>query len=280
MTEGRARPAPAPQRSTPLIKGGYTASVVPISAVLITFNEERRLPAALESLAFCDERLVVDSGSTDATRAIAEAAGARFLVNTPWPGFVTQKNLAVRAACHDWILSLDADERVTPGLRAEIEALRRSDLACAGYRVPRLTHYLGCWIRATDWHPDPQLRLFDRRRGVWQGGRVHESVLVDGAVGRLAGALEHHPYADISEHLRTIDRYTTLWAEQAFAGGREASILDLVGGSAWAFLRNYCLKRGFVLGRAGLIVSILNAYYTFLKHAKLHERTRLGRNAG
>jgi hypothetical protein len=243
-----------------------------ISAVLITLNEERRLGAALESVAFCDELLVVDSGSTDGTRAIAEAAGARFIVSTPWPGFVAQKNLAARAARHDWILSLDADERVTTALRDEIQAVRSRGFSCAGYRIPRLAHYLGRWIRATDWYPDPQLRLFDRRRGAWQGGRVHESVRLDGPVGRLNAPLEHYPYADIAEHLRTIDRYTTLWAEQAAVDGRRVSTFGIAGSSGWAFLRNYILKRGFLLGRTGLIVSFLNAHYTLLKLAKLHER--------
>jgi glycosyltransferase involved in cell wall biosynthesis len=254
--------------------------VTAISAVLITLNEEQRLKAALESVAFCDEVLVVDSGSTDGTRAIAEAAGARFIVNIPWPGFVAQKNLAARQARHDWILSLDADERVAPVLRDEIQALRGRGLTYAGYRIPRVAHYLGTWIRATDWYPDPQLRLFDRRCGGWQGGRVHESVRLDGPVGRLKAPLEHHPYADIAEHLRTIDRYTTLWAEQASADGRRVSTLGLAGSTAWAFLRNVLLRRGFLLGRTGLIVSMLNSYYTFLKLAKLHERTSLGRDDG
>jgi glycosyltransferase involved in cell wall biosynthesis len=245
-----------------------------ISAVLITLNEEARLAAALESVAFCDEIVVVDSGSTDRTCAIATAAGARVVTSTPWPGFVEQKNRAVAEARHDWILSLDADERVSAALREEIEALRARGLERAGYRIPRLSHYLGRWIRATDWYPDLQLRLFDRRRGRWQGGAVHESVAVEGAVGRLRGVLEHHPYRDISEHLHTIDRYTTLWAEEAFARGRRAWPLSPPASCAWAFLRNYILRRGFMLGGVGLTVSSLNAMYVFLKLVKLRERAR------
>jgi hypothetical protein len=247
--------------------------VTPLSAVLITLNEERRVADALASLSFCDETVVVDAGSTDHTVEIAQGLGARVLVKTPWPGFVAQRRLAVEAARHDWILALDADERVTPALRQEIEGLRESGFACAGYRLPRVACYLGRFIRRTDWYPDPQLRLFDRRRGGWQGGLVHESVHVAGPVGRLRGEIEHYPYADLADHVRTIDRYTTLWAEEAAGRGRRAGLATLVGSTAWAFVRNYFLKGGLLLGEVGLIVSVLGSYYTFLKLAKLRERS-------
>jgi hypothetical protein len=131
--------------------------------------------------------------------------------------------------------------------------------------------YLGRWIRGTDWYPDWQVRLFDRSRGTWQGDLVHESVAVRGPLGRLHGELEHHPYADISDHLRKIDSYTTLWARQARAAGRRSNVADMFAGATWAFFRNYVLKRGFVLGSTGLIVSVLNTHYTFAKLAKLRE---------
>lgn len=248
--------------------------MTPLSAVLITKDEERRLPAALESLAFCDEIVVVDCGSKDRTREQAARAGASVVLNAPFPGFVAQRNFAAERARHDWVLFLDADERVTPALRNELEALRRAGLAHAGYRMPRVCFYLGRWIRATDWYPDWQLRLFDRRRGRWRGGQVHESVAVDGSVGRLRAPLEHRPYADVAEHLRRIDAYTTLWARQAHDAGRRTSAFEMAGASAWAFLRNYLLKGGLRLGTVGLTVSALNAYYTFAKLAKLDERHR------
>jgi glycosyltransferase involved in cell wall biosynthesis len=260
-----------------LRSSGYTAHVAeptPLSAVVITKDEEARLPAALESVGFCDEVVVVDSGSTDRTLEIAKAAGARVLVNAPWPGFVAQRNVAVEAARHDWVLALDADERVTPTLREEIRALRARGFDRAGYRIPRAAFYLGRWIRATDWYPDPQIRLFDRTRGRWEGALVHESVSVRGPVGRLRSDLEHYPYEDISHHLRKIDRYTELWAVQAFAEGRRTGVLEMVGSCAWAFLRNYVWKRGFTLGSTGVTVSTLNAYYTFVKLAKLKELAR------
>jgi len=246
--------------------------VTPLSAVLITKDEEERLPAAIESVRFCDEIVVVDSGSTDRTRDIAGAAGARVIVNAPWPGFVVQRNVAVDAARHDWVLALDADERVTPALREEIQAVRaRGFEGCGGYRIPRVAHYLGRWIRATDWYPDPQIRLFDRRRARWQGELVHESVRVQGTVGRMRAEMEHHPYRDVSHHLQKIDNYTSLWATQAYAAGRRTGYLDLALAPAWAFLRNYVVKGGFRLGKAGLGVSSLNAYYTYTKLAKLDE---------
>jgi len=250
--------------------------VTPVSAVLITLNEAQRLPAALASVSFCDDVVVVDAGSTDGTLEIARAAGARVVVNAPWPGFVAQRNFAADRACHDWILALDADERVTSPLREEIEALATAGFGCAGYRIPRVALYLGRHVRRSDWYPDPQLRLFDRKRGCWQGGLVHESVRVEGPVGRLRAEIEHAPYADISDHVRRINRYTTLWAEQEAAAGRRVGWMRLVGAPAWTFLRNYVVKRGALIGEVGLVISALGAYYTFLKLAKLRELTSGG----
>jgi glycosyltransferase involved in cell wall biosynthesis len=245
--------------------------MTPVSAVLITQDEEKNLPEALASVAFCDEVLVVDCASSDRTREVAAAARARVVAHEPWPGFLEQRRWATGAARHDWILAVDADERVSARLRGEIEALRLRGFDRAGYRLPRVAFYLGRWIRGTDWYPDPQLRLFDRRRGGWEGGLVHESVRVAGPVGRLRGELYHLTYEDIGQHVRTIDSYTTLWARQAFAEGRRARPGEAVMGAAWAFLRNYLVRRGALLGEAGLTVSVLNTFYTFVKLAKLRE---------
>jgi glycosyltransferase involved in cell wall biosynthesis len=245
--------------------------MIPLSAVLIALNEEKMLEAALRSVSFCDEIVLVDSGSSDRTCEIAAQAGARVIVNAPWPGFVAQRDFAVRAARHDWVLALDADERVGDALRVEIEGLRAGGFQAAGYRIPRVASYLGRSIRGTDWYPDWQVRLFDRTRAAWQGNLVHESVTVRGPVGRLRGELEHHPYADISDHLRKIDSYTTLWARQAHGAGRSSNVVDVLAGASWAFFRNYVLKRGFLLGSVGLLVSVLNTHYTFVKLAKLRE---------
>lgn len=249
----------------------YCAPVIPLSAVIVTLDEEQNLPGALESVGFCDDVLVVDWGSTDRTREIAEKAGARVVLGGPWPGFVAGRNAALDAARHDWVLALDADERITPALRDEILAERAAGFHHAGYRVPRVAWYLGRWIRGTDWYPDPQLRLFDRRRGRWQGSLIHESVRVEGTVGRLRSDMQHLSYADVSHHMRVIDTYTTLWARQAFEQGRRAFPLEPFAACVWAFIRNLIIRGGFVLGETGLTISTLNAYYTYAKLVKLQE---------
>jgi glycosyltransferase involved in cell wall biosynthesis len=171
----------------------------------------------------------------------------------PWPGYSAQKNYAASIAANDWILSLDADERVTPSLASEIRALVASEPPRRGYRMPRISHYLGRWIRGTDWYPDYQLRLYDRRAGRWNGRVVHESVTLDGEPGLLANDLQHFPYRDISHHLATIDRYTTLAADQMRADGRVPSLAGLALHPPFAFVRNYLLRRGFLNGSAGFV---------------------------
>ena len=240
-----------------------------ISAVLIAQNEEDRIEAALRSLAFCDEIVVVDGGSQDATAARASALGAR-LVERRFDGFVAQKNFAIGQASHDVVLSLDADEEVGGALRKDIQGVCAGEiLPKSGYRIPRVTHYLGREIRATDWYPDWQLRLFDRRRGRFAGDLVHESVKVEGGVGSLAGEIIHRPYRDEADHLRRIDRYTTLWAEGAYRKGQRATPGFGEAASVFAFLRNYVLKRGIFLGPIGYRISRLNALYVRQKFAKL-----------
>lgn len=243
---------------------------MPVTATIITFNEAANIHAALASLSWADELIVVDSESTDDTVALARQFTDRVIVR-PWPGYVAQKNFAAEQASHDWIFSLDADERVSEALAAEIAGVLRAGPAAAGYRVPRVTFHLGRWIRSTDWYPDYQLRLYDRRRGRWTGRYVHESVAVDGAVADLAGELRHHAYRDLAHHLQTMDRYTTLAARQMYEDGRRAGWLDLAVHPPAAFLRNYVLRGGFRDGVPGLIVSAMNARYVGLKFAKLWE---------
>lgn len=248
-----------------------------LTVTVITRNESANIDAALASVSWADEVIVVDSASTDDTVAIARRHGARVEIR-PWPGYGAQKNYAASIAANDWILSLDADERVPPPLAAEIRALLASDLPRRGYRIPRLTFYLGHWIRGTDWYPDYQLRLYDRRAGAWLETRVHESVRLDGEPGVLRHDLEHFAYRDISHHLATIDRYTTLAAEQMAAAGRTPSAAELLIHPPFAFLRNYVLRRGFLIGTTGLTVSVLNSYYVFLKLAKARELERTAKD--
>lgn len=244
--------------------------VVPVTATVITFNEAANIEAALASLSWADEIIVVDSESTDNTAAIARKFTDQVIVR-PWPGYIAQKNFAADQASHDWIFSLDADERVTPELAAEIKTLLDGGPQLAGYRVPRVTFHLGRWMRSTDWYPDYQLRLYDRRRGRWTGKHVHESVKVEGAAGDLRGELQHFAYRDLAHHFQTMDRYTTLAARQMFEEGRRAGFFDLLLHPPAAFIRNYILRGGFKDGVPGLIVSAMNARYVGLKFAKLWE---------
>jgi glycosyltransferase involved in cell wall biosynthesis len=241
-----------------------------LSVTIITKDEAADIGPALASVAWADECVVVDAHSTDDTVAIAARHGAR-VVSRDWPGYVAQKNFASSIASHDWILSLDADERASPELAAEIRALLASPPPCGAYRIPRVTWHLGGWVRTTDWYPDLQLRLYDRRTAQWTGRYVHESVTASVPVGRLNGELQHFAYRDIADHLETIDRYTTLAARQLHEDGRRAGLRELAGHPPFAFLRNYIARGGIRDGLPGLIISALNSYYVFLKFAKLWE---------
>ncbi len=255
---------------------GYTRRVPKLSVTIITLNEARNIEAALESVSWADEVIVVDSGSSDETVGIATRLGAR-VSERAWSGYGAQKDHAAGLAAHEWVLSLDADERVTPELAAEIQGVLSHDPPHAGYRIPRTTRYLGQWLKTTDFYPDHQLRLYDRRAGRWSRAPVHESVQLDGVVGTLRHDLHHYAYEDLSAHVRTINDYTTLAAADRFERGRRAGMLDLLIRPPLAFARNYLLRRGCLQGVAGLVVSMMNAYYVFLKHAKLRE---LGLRAG
>ncbi len=246
-----------------------------ISATIITYNEAENIRAACESVAWSDEILVVDSQSSDATREIAEDCGAR-VITRPWPGFAAQKQFAADQAAHDWVFSLDADERVSDELRASIEdLLYTSDALLAdGYRVARRSFYMGRWIRGGGWYPDHQLRLYRRARGRWQGAYIHESVKMDeGArVSTLRGDLLHYSVRDAAQHHRMIgERYAPLAARQAFEQGRRTSPFKIALASPSAFLRGYVLKGGFRDGLAGLAIARFAAHHAFLKNLMLWE---------
>lgn len=251
-----------------------------ISACIITRDEGDRIEECLRSLAWCDEVVVVDSHSTDDTRARAAALGAR-VIERDWPGFAAQKEFAVRAAAHDWVLVVDADERVSDPLRDEIIARRAAAFGgAAAFSLPRCSQYLGRWIRHGTWYPDRSVRLFDRRLGRFAAKAtydLHERVVVDGPVVALQRDLLHIPYRSLSEHLRTIDRYTTIMAEGLQARGRRARVSDLVLHPAWRFFQFYVLKAGFRDGWRGLLLAYLAAHYVRLRYAKLLAMQRDGR---
>ena len=250
--------------------------VMKISAIVITFNEEENIGDALRSLKWADEIIVVDSESTDRTVEIARRFTDKVIIRS-WPGYSAQKNFAHTQAAHDWIFSLDADERVSDELAGEIETLKhKTEPEVAGYEMPRLTNYMGRWIKHSGWYPDYKLRLYDRRNAEWVGDYVHESVKVDGATKKLRGDILHYTVSSASDHHRRIDRYTTLAASQAHSEGKRASFASLIFSPAATFIRSYILKLGFMDGVEGFAIARFAAYYAFLKNLKLWERQKEG----
>ena len=213
---------------------------------------------------------MVDSHSTDATVEIAQRLGARVL-QRPFEGFRSQKQCAVDQATHDWVLCLDADERISDELRAAIEAAQARGFAdAAGYRFARLSEYFGRFLRHGNAYPDRVLRLFDRRRGGWRGSReIHEAASVDGAVRTLSGDLIHHPYRSLDQQLQKTQRYARMMAEHDFARGKRATLLKLVFAPAWRFWRGYVLRAGFLDGWHGLVYAYVRANYVRQKTVML-----------
>lgn len=244
-----------------------------MSLAIITLNEERNLQRCVESVPFASEVIVLDSGSTDATAAVAEKLGAKFY-SEPWQGFTKQKARAVELASHDWILSLDADEALSPELAEEIQFLLSSEEPLAdGYEMPRRSFHLGRWIRRGGWYPDIQLRLFHRKRASWRGGAVHERVHAQ-SVKRLRGDLLHYPFLDLSDQVETNNKYSFLGAEDLRNKRRHFSLFKLITKPWTKFAELYVLKRGFLDGLPGFIIAVGGAYSVFLKWAKLWELER------
>ena len=238
-----------------------------ISAAIIALNEERNISRVIESLRCCDEILVVDSGSTDRTTEIAGKLGAR-VVENPWRGYAGQKNFAAEQCENDWVLSLDADESLSEALEAEIWQIKKNGAEYDAYTMPRLAQYLGSWILHSGWYPDRKVRLFDRRKAHWEGKFVHESVVVNGRIGHLESNILHFTCSSLSEHLKTMDRYTTLAAEQIIDEKRKVGLAQLLLDPPWTFVRAYVFKRGFLDGAEGLAIAYMAAFYSFLKYAK------------
>jgi glycosyltransferase involved in cell wall biosynthesis len=246
---------------------------VKISATLITFNEEKNIQAAIESVAWADEIVVVDSNSTDRTRDIAAELGAR-VIEREWPGFAAQKQFATDATNNEWVFSLDADERVSDELRNSIQLLRQQQSVADGYYVSRRSYYQGRWIKGGGWYPNLQLRLFRKTLGRWKPRVIHESIeMSEGSrVSELSGDLLHYSVDDASHHHRMIgERYAPLAAEQAFAEGQKSSALKIAAAGPSAFIRSYFLKGGFRDGVAGLTIAGFAAHHAFLKNVLLWE---------
>lgn len=249
-----------------------------ISATVITRNEERNIEGALASLSWCDEIVVVDSGSTDGTLDVCRKYTDK-IFHRDWTGYVDQRNYATDQAGGDWIFTLDADERLAPELLREIADLRGAGPRCAGYRMPRVSYFMNRWIRHGDWYPDWQLRLFDRRRGRWQGGHIHESVRLEGELGTLRGEIQHFSYHSLSDYVKRLEVYSTLAARDCLERGKVAGPLTILGNPLVGFLKSYIVKLGFLDGIPGLMAAEMKAVYAFVKYAKLYELQR-GQRAG
>jgi glycosyltransferase involved in cell wall biosynthesis len=246
----------------------------PLSVTIIAMNEETVIGDAIRSVAWADEVIVVDSGSTDRTVAIAKEQGAR-VIERSWPGYGQQKNFAQSQARNDWVLNIDADESVPAELAREIQerltAIHAGTEAGAGFRMPRKTYYLGRWIRHGGWYPNYLVRLADRRCAKWSEPEVHEDLRVEGAIGTLREPLHHHAFPTIRDQVLTNLRYATLGATRLRSDGRRAGVTQLILKPAGKFVETFLLKRGFLDGVPGFIISVNAAHSMFMKYAFLIE---------
>ncbi len=243
-----------------------------ISAVIITYNEERNIGRCLESLqGVADEIVVVDSFSTDKTEKICQGYGVRF-IRHPFDGYMEQKNWAAAQAAYDRVLSLDADEALSEELKSSILSVK-NNWQHEGYYFNRLTNYCGQWIRHLGWYPDRKLRLWDRRRGSWEGKGLHEIFLLHAGykAGFLKGDILHYSYYSIRGHIEQVNKFTDIGADTAFKNGKEAPLGIIIFNPLWKFFRDYIIKLGFLDGYYGLVISVISAQATFLKYVKLRE---------
>jgi glycosyltransferase involved in cell wall biosynthesis len=238
-----------------------------LSVILITRNEAANIRACLESVAWVDEIIVVDSGSTDETTAIARSMGAR-VYEHDWPGFGPQKNRALGYATSDWVFSIDADERVTPELRAEIEhAMLKGE--ADGYSCPRLSQFCGTFVRHSGWYPDYVLRLFRRGMGRFSDSLVHESVQLTGIAARLKSPLLHYSYLTMKDVERKVEHYSTAAAQQMHQAGKRSDWVGAAMSAGWAFVRTFIIRKGMLDGLVGWQIACMNTRTTWQKYRKL-----------
>jgi glycosyltransferase involved in cell wall biosynthesis len=243
-----------------------------ISVTIITLNEEKNIGACLASLDWASEIIVLDSGSTDGTREICRNHPNVQFHEHAWEGFGRQKNLAAGLAGSDWVLNVDADERVSPELKTSIS---NADFASAdGFRIARENYFGKRRIRYCGWYPDYNIRLYDRRRCSFGERAVHEAVECRGEIGTLKGNLVHYTYDDVSDYLRRMERYSTLAAVQMIADGRRPGVNDVILRPVFTFFKMYVMKRGVLEGYTGFVLSCLYAVYTFCKYAKAREMVK------
>jgi len=252
-----------------------------LSVALITLNEEANIRRTLESIAWADEIVVVDSGSIDRTVAICREYTDK-VIHQEWLGFAQQKNFAIDSTTGDWILSLDADEPIEPELAEEIHSLMGSPAAADGYRIPRKTFFLGKQIRYGGWYPDRNLRLFKKGAGRFEERAVHEAIKVRGPVGNTQHAILHYAYPDLASYMSSINKYSSLavnvMAEKGI-GRYKASWVNIVFRPMGTFAIKYFLRLGFLDGKHGLILNFFHSYYVFAKYAKAWEHAKQGSGA-
>ena len=251
----------------------------PLSVCIVCCNEAENIVDCLQSVRWADEIVVVDSGSADATVELAQGLTDR-VVHHDWEGYVRQKNYALGLASHEWVLCIDADERVSPELAQEIQnelaRIAAGEPRAVGFTMPRKVRYFGRWILHGGWYPDRKLRFFRKSAGSWGGVDPHDHLRVDGKVAALKGDLLHFSFRDMRDHLDTINNFTSVAAREKQAGGRKHALLHMLLNPPIRFLRMYVLKRGFLDGMPGFICAVLGSYYVFLKYAKLWELEREG----
>lgn len=239
-----------------------------LSVIIITKNEQAAISECLASIAWADEIIVVDSGSTDNTVAICNSFGAKVTI-TNWLGFGVQKNRALALATGDWVLSIDADERVSPALQQEIKAAIANSNKNSAYQIPRKSSYCGQFIHHSGWWPDYVTRLFHRKLATFSNDLVHERVLVKGITGSLKEPLLHMSYTSLEEVLEKTNRYSTDGARMAFTRGKRASLRSAISHGLWAFVRTYIVRLGFLDGKMGFILAISNAETTYYRYLKI-----------
>jgi len=241
-----------------------------LSVVVITKDEQDNIGACLESVKWANEIIVVDSGSTDKTEEICKRYTNNFYIKD-WLGFGIQKQRALSLASHEWILSIDADERVTPELKKEIIKKVQSNEGVVGYLIPRLSHYLGKKIDHSGWYPDYTLRLARKQSSHFTKDIVHEKLVVDESIGKLSNHLLHYPYKNIAHHMQKINNYSSLSAEKMFTNGKNIGWPMILFKTIFGFIRAYILRRGFLDGWQGVVVAISTSLSTYLKYIKLKE---------
>lgn len=251
---------------------------LPISLIVITLNEERNIERCIRSVPFASDVVVVDSGSQDRTCEIASSLGARVLEKA-WMGFGPQKKFATEQARHDWILSLDADEVLSPELAKEIQDRFSTFDPKTGFEMPRKSWHLGRWIQHGGWYPDYQLRFYNRRFSQWPDAMIHERVQAE-KVERLQNPLLHYVFVDLADQVNTNNRYSSLLAEKDWQAGKRFSFFKLLIKPWTKFMETYFLKLGFLDGLAGFLISVSAAYSIFLRWAKLNELQRLKKTSG